>query len=76
MSDKSPSGNIIHVNRRYFEYNQKPWFPIMGEMHFSRCESQFWEESILKFKACGFDVIATYVFWNHHEEIVNVQYLW
>jgi hypothetical protein len=36
--------------------------------HFSRYPSQYWEESILKIKACGVDALSTYVFWIHHEE--------
>jgi len=40
----------------------------MGEFHFSRYPRQQWEESILKMKAAGIDVIATYVFWIYHEE--------
>lgn len=41
----------------------------MGEMHYSRYPSQYWEESIEKMKAGGVDVLSTYVLWIHHEEI-------
>lgn len=47
----------------------QPWFPIMGEFHYSRYPQQYWKESIYKMKAGGVDVISTYVFWLHHEEI-------
>ena len=45
------------------------WFPIMGEIHFSRYPKKFWHESLLKMKAGGVDIVSTYVFWIHHEEI-------
>lgn len=61
-------GDTISANSLYFIKNNKPWFPAMGEFHFSRFPKQLWEESILKMKAAGIDVIATYVFWIHHEE--------
>ena len=48
--------------------NEKAIFPMMGEFHFSRCPESEWEEEIRKMKACGMDIIATYVFWIHHEE--------
>lgn len=67
------------MNRDYFSYNEKylmkndrPWFPIMGEMHYSRYPSQYWEESIEKMKAGGVNVLSTYVLWIHHEELEGV----
>ena len=41
----------------------------MGEFHFSRVPADEWEEEILKMKAAGVNIVATYVFWIHHEEI-------
>ena len=49
----------------------KRWFPMMGEIHFSRYPHSFWKESLLKMKAGGLEIAATYVFWIHHEEIEN-----
>lgn len=63
-----PSGNTVDANNLYFMRNGKPWFPVMGEFHFSRYPRGQWEESILKMKAGGIDIIATYVFWIYHEE--------
>jgi beta-galactosidase len=67
-TNKSPNGDVLDANSLYFIRNGKPWFPVMGEFHFSRYPRQQWEESILKMKAAGIDVIATYVFWIYHEE--------
>lgn len=65
----SSKGDSFAVNQHYFLKNNAPWFPVMGEFHFSRYPNAFWEESILKMKAGGVEIIATYVFWIHHEEI-------
>ena len=45
------------------------WFPIMGEIHFSRYPKKLWHESLLKMKAGGVEIASTYVIWIHHEEI-------
>ena len=65
---KAPNGDTISVNNHYFVKNGKPWFPIMGEFHFSRYSCEEWEREILKIKAGGVEIIASYIFWIHHEE--------
>jgi beta-galactosidase len=68
-SARSPSGDLIGLNNRFLTLNGKPWLPVMGEFHFSRYPASRWEEEILKMKAAGVNIVATYVFWIHHEEI-------
>ena len=41
----------------------------MGEFHFSRYPENEWREELLKMKAGGIDIVSTYVFWIHHEEV-------
>lgn len=65
----SPSGHVIGVNDRYLTLDSKPWLPVMGEFHFSRYPEADWEEEILKMKAGGVQIIASYIFWNHVEEV-------
>ncbi len=65
----SKGGNSLSVNSRYVFINSKPWLPVMGEFHFSRYPEKYWEEEILKMKAGGVQVVSTYIFWIHHEEI-------
>jgi beta-galactosidase len=72
---RSPSGSTLGINSRYLTRNGKPWLPVMGEFHFSRYPQSQWEEEILKMKAAGVDIVATYVIWIHHEEIEG-QYDW
>lgn len=48
--------------------DQKPWLPVMGELHYSRYREGLWEESLRKMKAGGVAIVSTYVIWIHHEE--------
>lgn len=66
---KSPAGSTLGVNSRYLVRDGKPWLPVVGEFHYSRYPDAGWEEQILKMKASGVNIVATYVFWIHHEEI-------
>ena len=68
LSGSNPNGETISVNNYFISKNNKPFVPITGEFHFSRYPSQYWDESIKKMKAGGINIIATYVFWNIHEE--------
>lgn len=55
-------------NKQCLMKDGKPWFPVMGEMHYSRYREDLWEESLRKMKAGGLDIVASYVIWIHHEE--------
>jgi hypothetical protein len=70
MGGRSANGHEIHIeNNQYIVLDGKPWLPVLGEFHFSRYPEQYWEEELLKMKAGGLDIVATYLFWNHHEEV-------
>ncbi len=60
---------IYGYTPKYLTRNGEPWFPIMGEFHYSRYPKQYWEESIYKMKAGGVNVLSTYTIWIHHEEV-------
>ncbi len=68
-TNRAPDGSTITVNSQYLMRDGKPWIPVMGEFHYTRYPERYWEEEILKMKASGVDVISTYIFWIHHEEI-------
>ncbi|BBE19498.1 beta-galactosidase [Aquipluma nitroreducens] len=68
MGGSNPKGETILVNNYFLSKSGNPFIPITGEFHFSRYPNQYWEESIQKMKAGGINIIATYVFWNIHEE--------
>jgi Beta-galactosidase len=64
-----PDGNEIAFTNYYMLKNGKPFFAISGECHFSRVHERQWEDTILKMKMGGLNIVSTYIFWNHHEEI-------
>ncbi len=66
---RSPDGQTITVDSDSLLLNGKPWTPVMGEFHFARVPEDEWREELLKMKAGGIDIVSTYVFWIHHEEI-------
>lgn len=59
----------IVLNSRYLAIKGTPVLPVMGECHFSRIKPNHWKDIVLKIKACGINIVSTYVFWNRHEEI-------
>jgi beta-galactosidase len=68
LGGSNPQGVELAVNSFYMTRAGRPYIPVMGEFHFSRYSAAFWEEELLKMKAGGIDVVATYVFWIHIEE--------
>lgn len=69
FSGTDNKGNSIGFTNYYMKVNDKAFFGISGEFHFSRYDEKYWEEEIIKMKLGGINIIATYIFWNHHEEI-------
>lgn len=63
-----PDGQTLRVDSRSLLRNGNPWLPVMGEFHYARCPEKEWREELLKMKAGGIDIVASYVFWIHHEE--------
>ncbi|RRK01431.1 hypothetical protein Ga0100231_001085 [Opitutaceae bacterium TAV4] len=62
------NGDCVEVNASHIMRNGRPCLPVMGEFHYSRYPREEWELEILKIKAGGIRILATYIFWNHHEE--------
>jgi hypothetical protein len=46
--------------------------PVMGEIHYSRIPAEEWAGEVRKMKEGGVTIIATYVFWNHIEEVEGI----
>lgn len=69
MGGCNPAGVEVTTNSRFLTRGGRPWLPVMGEMHYSRCPAADWRTELLKMRAGGIQVVATYVFWIHHEEI-------
>lgn len=64
----NPKGETFEVDSKGFILNGKHVLPVMGEMHFSRVPASEWRREIRKMQAGGITILATYIFWIHHEE--------
>jgi beta-galactosidase len=75
IGGRAPDGHALSANSRYLIKDGSPWFPVMGEFHYSRYSESGWEEEIQKMKAGGVQIVSTYIFWIHHEEM-EAQFDW
>ncbi|TQS74999.1 beta-galactosidase [Ornithinibacillus gellani] len=60
MSNLTVKGKELYLN-------DKPFQLIAGAIHYFRVVPEYWEDRLLKLKACGFNCVETYVAWNLHE---------
>lgn len=65
----SALGHKFAVTNQYVTRDGKPYIYRMGEMHFSRIDERDWETELRKMKEGGIDIVASYLFWIHHEEV-------
>lgn len=63
-----PSDGLTYAKRQFFLDN-KPFRILSGAMHYFRVPQEYWEDRMLKMKACGLNTLETYVSWNLHEPI-------
>ncbi len=71
MSTTLTSKSVLGYTPQHLTLDGKPWFPMMGEIHYSRVEASDWEEELYKMKAGGIDLVSAYTIWIHHEEVEN-----
>ncbi|MBT1181130.1 beta-galactosidase [Bifidobacterium sp. CP2] len=67
----SPDGTAVDFTNYYMTFDGEPFYGVCGEFHYSRMDPSRWDAELAKMAAGGVNVIATYVFWNHHEEHEN-----
>jgi hypothetical protein len=65
----APGDHTLTLDSRSLRRDGQPWMLISGEFHFSRCPESEWRDELLKMKVGGVSVVATYIFWIHHEEV-------
>ena len=63
----NPLGVKFEVDSKGFVVGGKHVLPVMGEIHYARVPAKDWRREIRKMKAGGITIVATYVFWIHHE---------
>jgi hypothetical protein len=61
-------GHTLTLDSRSLRRDGQPWVFVSGEFHFSRCPDAEWRDELLKVKAGAVSVVASYIFWIHHEE--------
>lgn len=69
---KGADGVVYSVTRNGFYRDGAPWYPVSGEYHYVRADPATWNRELAKTRAGGVDILATYVFWNHHEKTPGV----
>ena len=68
-ASRNPGGHELTVDGISLLRDGRRWLPVMGEFQYARYAAPEWREELLKMKAGGVDLVATYVFWIFHEEI-------
>jgi len=68
LGHSGPVEKEIRINNLYLEEGGIPQLPVMGEIHYNRMDSRYWRDALLKMKASGIDIVATYCIWSLHEE--------
>ena len=68
MGHSGPAGKEIRINNLYMTEGGIPQLPVMGEIHYNRMDSRYWRDALLKMKASGINIVATYCIWALHEE--------
>lgn len=52
---------------QHFTYDGQPITIMSGAIHYFRTVPEYWEDRLLKLKACGLNTVETYTCWNLHE---------
>ena len=70
LSAKPITGkHTFEVGSEAFLLDGKPFVIRCGEMHFARIPRALWRHRIQMIKACGFNAVCAYMFWNNHERV-------
>uniref|UniRef100_A0A671VDX3 Beta-galactosidase n=1 Tax=Sparus aurata TaxID=8175 RepID=A0A671VDX3_SPAAU len=57
----------LRANSSQFTLEGAPFLILGGSIHYFRVPRAYWEDRLLKMKACGLNTLTTYVPWNLHE---------
>ena len=56
------------VGEGEFLLDGKPFVIRCGEIHFARVAPEYWRHRLQMIRACGFNAVCAYMFWNFHEQ--------
>lgn len=62
---------VLTYKGSQFMYDGEPIRILSGAIHYFRVVPEYWEDRLLKLKACGFNTVETYVPWNVHEPMTG-----
>ena len=68
----SDSGTLVSFDERALDIGGRRQLLISGEIHYPRVPEAEWAAVLSSAKAAGLNCIATYVFWNLHDESKGV----
>ncbi|XP_014070150.1 beta-galactosidase-1-like protein 2 [Salmo salar] len=57
----------LRANSFQFTLEGEPFRILGGSIHYFRVPRAYWEDRLLKMRACGVNTLTTYVPWNLHE---------
>lgn len=57
------------VGEGEFLLDGKPFVIRCGEIHFARVAPEYWRHRLQMIRACGFNAVCAYMFWNFHEQV-------
>lgn len=58
---------MLAIGEGQFTFNGEPLQILSGALHYFRIVPEYWQDRLLKLKACGLNTVETYVPWNLHE---------
>ncbi|KUP22532.1 beta-galactosidase family protein [Paenibacillus sp. DMB5] len=57
----------LSISGDRFELDGQPFQLLSGAVHYFRVVPEYWQDRLLKLKACGLNTVETYIPWNLHE---------
>ena len=59
--------SLLTTNGKQFAIDGQETKLLSGAIHYFRVVPEYWEDRLIKLKACGLNTVETYVPWNLHE---------
>ncbi|MEG1887090.1 MAG: beta-galactosidase, partial [Oscillospiraceae bacterium] len=60
--------SVFEIRENSFYLDGEIFNLLSGAVHYFRTVPEYWEDRLLKLKACGLNTVETYIPWNLHEK--------